>query len=67
MSIMAIIFAGQCEVFVSLDFGDFFFFPMATKLIGPRTGRQFFTKVSIFPTHVPLTPERPVHARYRQK
>ena len=33
MSFLEIIFVGQCEVFVCLDFGNFF--PLATKLIGP--------------------------------
>ena len=48
-------FVGQCEVFVCLDFGHFFFFPLATKFIGPQMGCQFFKKkMLIFPTYVPL-------------
>ena len=33
MSVLAIVFVGQCEVFVCLDFVHFF--PLAEKLIGP--------------------------------
>ena len=42
-------FVGECEVFVCLCFVVvffffffFFFFPLVAKLIGPKTGRQFF-------------------------
>ena len=38
---------GECEVFVYLDFVHFFFSPWAAKLIGPRTGCQFFKKKNI--------------------
>ena len=41
--ILEIVFVGQCEVFV-FDFVHAFFFPLAAKLIGPRTGCQFFKK-----------------------
>ena len=33
MSVLEIVFVGQCEVFVCLDFVHFF--PLAVKLIGP--------------------------------
>ena len=46
--LFVLIFVEQCEVLVCLDFGHFFFFPLATKLIGPRTGCQFFEKMSFF-------------------
>ena len=43
---MEIVFVGECEVFVCICFVVciffFFFFPLAAKLIGPKTGRQFF-------------------------
>ena len=42
MSVLEIVFVGQCEVFVCLDFVWTFFFPLAAKLIGPLTGCQFF-------------------------
>ena len=43
MTVLEIVFVGQCEVFVCLDFVHFFFFPpLAAKLVGPRTGCQFF-------------------------
>ena len=47
---MEIVFVGQCEVFVCLGFGHFnyficLFFSLAAKLIGARTGRQFFKNV----------------------
>ena len=50
MSFLEIVFVGQCQVFVYLDFGHFF--PLATKLIGPQTGCQFFKKMSIFFQHI---------------
>ena len=51
-----IVFVGQCEVFVFLDFGHFFFFiPLAAKVIGPQTGCQFFKKCLFFST-CPLNP-----------
>ena len=34
MSVLEIVFVGQCEVFVCLDF-VIFFFPLAAKLVGP--------------------------------
>ena len=54
MSVLEIVFVGQCEVFVCLDFVEIFFFPLPTKLIGPRMGCQFF-KNSIFPTPTTLS------------
>ena len=51
---MEIVFVGQCEVFVGLGFGHFFFcffFPLAAKLIGTRTGRQFFKNVDFLDLH----------------
>ena len=45
VSVLEIVFVGQCEVFVCLDFVNFFFFPpLAAKLIGMQTGCQFFKK-----------------------
>ena len=44
MLVLEIVFVGQCEVCVCLDFA-YFFFPLAAKLIGPQTGRQFFKKI----------------------
>ena len=43
VSVLEIVFVRQCEVFVCFDFVDFFS-PLAVKLIGPRTGCQFFKK-----------------------
>ena len=49
MSVLEIVFVGQCEVFVWLGFVKPFFtlflFPLAAKLIGPRTGCQFLKNV----------------------
>ena len=51
MSILEIVFVGQCKVFVCLDFVHFF--PFATKLIGPQMGCQFFKKdVDFFDTYI---------------
>ena len=47
---LEIVFVGQCEVFVCLDF-VLTFFPLATKLIGPRMGRQFFKNVDYSVTY----------------
>ena len=44
MSVLEIIFVGQREVFVCLDF-VLTFFPLVAKLIGSRMGRQFFKNV----------------------
>ena len=35
MLVLEIVFVGQCEVFVCLDFVEIFFPPLSTKLIGP--------------------------------
>ena len=56
-SMMVIVFQ-ECEVFVCLDFVIFFFFffPLATKLMVPQTGCEFFKKkkkMLIFPTPTP--------------
>ena len=51
VSVLVIVFVGQCEVFVLILVISPP--PMAAKLIGPRTGCQFFKKMSIFPTHIP--------------
>ena len=40
-------------MFVCLAFVEIFL-PLAAKIIGPRTGRQFFKKMSILPTTCPL-------------
>ena len=42
VSVLEIVFVGQCEVFVCLDFVDFPPPPLVTKLIGPLMGCQFF-------------------------
>ena len=44
--VLEIVFVGQCEVFVCLDFVlfFFFFFPPGRKALGTRTGCQFFKK-----------------------
>ena len=52
MSVLEIVFVGQCEVFVCLDFVlTFFFFSLAVKLIGPRMGHQFFKNVDFSVTY----------------
>ena len=57
MLVLGIVVVGQCEVFVCLDFAEIFFFPpSAVKLVGPRTGCQFFKKMSIFYDTPPLNP-----------
>ena len=50
MSVLEIVFVGQCGVFVCLDFVHFF--PFATNLICSRTGCQFFKKCPFF-QHLP--------------
>ena len=50
MSVLEIVFVGQCEVFVFLDF-VLTFFSLAAKLIGPRMGRQFFRNVDFSVTY----------------
>ena len=52
VSVLEMVFVGQCEVFV-LILRRAFFPPLAAKLIGPQTGCQFF-KNSIFLTPTPL-------------
>ena len=54
MSVLEIVFVGHCEVLVCLNFVGLFF-SLAVKLIGLRTGCQFFKKKSIFLTYAPLT------------
>ena len=54
MSVLEIVFVGQREVFVCLDFVHFFP-PLATKLIGQQTGCQFYKICLIFPTPTPLS------------
>ena len=56
MSVLEIVFVGQCEVFVCLDFVLIFFSPLAAKLIGPRMRRQFFKNVYFFSVTYPLKP-----------
>ena len=51
MSVLEIVFVGQCEVSVCLDFVLTFFFSLAAKLIGPRMGRQFFKNVDFSITY----------------
>ena len=50
VSVLEIVFVGQCEVFVCLDFA-LAFSPLAAKLIGPRMGRQFFKNVDFSVTY----------------
>ena len=52
MSVLEIDFVGQCEVFVLILLA--FFPPLAVKLIGPRTGCQFFKKNVDFSDIYPL-------------
>ena len=53
---------------VCLDFVPYnFFFPLATKLIGPRTGCQFFEKRLIFSTPAPLTPKHEISKKKKKK
>ena len=52
MLFLEIVFVGQCEVFVCLDF--IHFSPLTAKLVGPQTGYQFFKKMLIFLTPTPL-------------
>ena len=52
VSVLEIVFVGQHELFVCLDFVlTFFFPPLAAKLIGPRMGRQFFKNVDFSITY----------------
>ena len=53
VSFLEIVFVGQCDVFVCLDFIEIFF-PLAVKLIVPRTGCHSFKKMSIFFDILPL-------------
>ena len=50
VSVLEIVFVGQCEVFVCLGFVLTFFF-LAAKLIGSRRGRQFFKHVDFSVTY----------------
>ena len=50
--VLEIVFVAQCEVFVCLDFVHFF--SLAVKLLGPRTGFQFFKKCRLFSDTYPL-------------
>ena len=53
MSVLEIVFVGQCEVFVCLDFVlNFFFSPLAAKLVGLRMGCQFFKNVDFSDTYL---------------
>ena len=52
MSVLEIVFVGQREVFVCLDF-VLIFFPLAAKLTGPRMGHKFFKNVD-FSVECPL-------------
>ena len=56
MLVLEIVFVGQYEVFVRLDFVltfFFFFFLLAVKLIGPQMGHQFFKNVDFSVTYPP--------------
>ena len=55
MSVLEIVFVGQCEVFVCLDFVGLFlvFLPLAAKLIGPRTGVYILKKNVDFSDIIP--------------
>ena len=54
VSVLEIVFVGQCEVFVCLDFVHFFFFPLTMKLIGLRTGVNSLKKFDFFFATPPL-------------
>ena len=47
VSVLELVFVGQCEVFFCLYF--VLFFPLAVKLIGLQTECQFFKKNVDFP------------------
>ena len=51
-SFLEIVFVGQCEVFflswICIDYFFSLFFPLAAKLIGPKTGCQFLKNVYFF-------------------
>ena len=49
VSVLEIVFVGQCEVFVCLDFVFTFFFPLGPEAL--RMGRQFFKNVDISVTY----------------
>ena len=49
VTVLELVFAGKCEVFVCLAFVHFF--PLAAKLIGPRTVCQFFKNVDFSDTY----------------
>ena len=51
MTVLKIVFVGQCEVFVCLDFVHFFFFLLAAKLIGPLTGVSSLKNVDFSHTY----------------
>ena len=48
MSVLEVVFVGQSEVCVCLDFVEFFLFFSATKLIGPRSGYHLFKNCQFF-------------------
>ena len=54
-SFLAMVFVGQCEALVCLGFVEIIsfllFFPLAAKLIGPKTGCQFCKNVDFFDNH----------------
>ena len=56
LSFLEIVYVGQCEVFVCLEFVEIFFcfFPLGRKLISPQTRCQFFKNVNFFFDTPPL-------------
>ena len=53
MSFFEMVFVGQCEVFVGLDFVEFF--PLGREAHRSANGVSILQKMSFFPTPCPLT------------
>ena len=54
MLVLEIVFVGQCEVFVCLDFVDIFFFPLGREAYRYANGVSVLQKMPIVPTAGPL-------------
>ena len=59
MSVLVIVFVGQCEVFACLDFGYFFFFPWPRSSWVRERGVNSLKKMSIFFDTRPFNPWNP--------
>ena len=53
MSVLEVVFVGQCEVFVCLDFVGFFFFFFFFSPLATNGMSILLKKMSIFPTSTP--------------